>query len=183
MLRQGLALWLLIILTALALWVLAFNRLTIEQLTAWVDQFKWLVLLIYLIILSLRGLLLIPTTPMIVMIIALLPSWQAYIVTLLGSTISISLVVFAVKDFGFAGFIAKSRSLPIRYVHFWMMRFGIPVITAWAFFPFVFTELIVYLAALSRLSKTSIIIAAVIGEAGLIWLLIWLVRLGMQTWL
>lgn len=167
---------------ALALSISFYNDLTIDQLQVWVIEYRWIVFTCYLLIISLRGLLLLPTSPVIIMMIALIPSWQAFILTLIGSGLSATLVVFAVKDFGLATQLNKSRWLPLRFAHYWMVKFGVPVIAAWAFFPFVFTEFIVYLAAITRLSKRSIVIATIIGEAGLIWLLILMVELGQQQW-
>lgn len=156
------------------------RTLTFSELKMWVDTYAIWTLLAYVAILSLRGLLFMPTLPLILLCAALAPAWVAFLATFTGTMISAILVTTVVAKILQAHPDAQLNHRRWRRAKAWLHRYGTTAIAGWAFFPFVFTEAIVYVAAYSGIRQKKVVIATCIGECFLIILLIAAGREGIQ---
>ena len=140
---------------------------TLELVRFQVQQNFVIVAAVYLLLISLRGLVFIPSTPVLLIGVVIFPPWQNYWINLVGIVLSSFIVIMAIQHFGFGSSLERLRSSSSRYTKLesQLARFGPPIIVGWSFFPLVPTDLIVYLATLIRI-RTGIILASVLaGEA------------------
>jgi len=122
---------------------------------------------VYLLLISLRGLVFIPSTPVLLIGVVIFPPWQNYWINLVGIVLSSFIVITAIQHFGFGTSLEHLRHSSSRYkkLEAQLARFGPPIIVGWSFFPLVPTDLIVYLATLIRIRTGVILLSVLAGEA------------------
>ncbi len=128
----------------------------------------------YIVLISIRGILFIPTMPVILLMASALDNVLMLVVTLTATCFSSYLVCIAVDYMGFKSRIANMSSKSIRKAQSWVQNYGIVAIAGWAFFPFVFTEIIVYLARIAGISKQQIILSVALGEGLMLCILVYI---------
>ncbi|TCS43897.1 hypothetical protein [Reinekea marinisedimentorum] len=146
-----------------------FSLLEIQKL---IEAHKVLLLILYSALLSVRGVLFVPTIPFIILMAGTLDGTLAFVVTLAASTTSAYLVCVAVDTFNFAAKLEKIPAKSLKRATQALQSYGFYAVVGWAFFPFVFTEFIVYLARIGGLSRRRIVTAVAIGEGALIYMII-----------
>ncbi len=147
---------------------------TLAEMQQVITDNQWYVLTGYVALITVRGLLFIPTMPFIMLMASVVDSWLLFGVTLVASCCSTYLVCLAVDYLGFQNKLNALPSSSVKRAQNWINSMGVAAVSGWAFFPLVFTEIIVYLARLSGLTKKELIIAVAIGEGLLIGLLVFL---------
>jgi len=167
----------------MAIWGMKWliNSYSVSELQDAVEAYYWPIIAGYALLLSLRGLLFLPTMPVIIMMANSVDYWVMFSVTLSATCCSAYLVCLAVDNLDMH---KKLNALPnksIKRAQRWINSSGMAAVTGWAFFPFVFTDLIVYLARLSGMSYKQILLGVAIGEGLLIFIIIvtteWLVNM------
>ncbi len=140
---------------------------TLEIVRQYVQDNFAIVVLLYLIVISLRGLVFLPSTPVLLIGVVIFPPWQNYWLNLIGIVLSSFIVITAIQRFGFANSLERLRASSPAYhrMELQLARFGPPIIVGWSFFPFVPTDLIVYLATLIRMRTATILLSVLAGEA------------------
>ena len=140
---------------------------TLEIVRQYVQDNFAIVVLLYLIVISLRGLVFLPSTPVLLIGVVIFPPWQNYWLNLIGIALSSFIVITAIQRFGFANSLERLRASSPAYhrMELQLARFGPPIIVGWSFFPFVPTDLIVYLATLIRMRTATILLSVLAGEA------------------
>ncbi|MDB1124219.1 hypothetical protein [Vibrio algarum] len=167
-----LLIWLGIVVTAILGMNWLNNTYSIDEMQEGIETYQWYFLTVYALIISLRGLLFIPTMPIILMMASAIEPWLLFLVTLTMSCVSSYLVCLAIDYLDMQKRINALPGKAIKRAQHWINTMGIPAIAGWAFFPLVFTELIVYLARLAGLARKQIILAVAVGEGLLISVLI-----------
>ncbi len=140
---------------------------TLEIVRQYVQDNFAIVVLLYLIVISLRGLVFLPSTPVLLIGVVIFPPWQNYWLNLIGIVLSSFIVITAIQRFGFANSLERLRASSPAYhrMELQLARFGPPIIVGWSFFPLVPTDLIVYLATLIRMRTATILLSVLAGEA------------------
>ena len=77
------------------------------------DNFA-IVVLLYLIVISLRGLVFLPSTPVLLIGVVIFPPWQNYWLNLIGIVLSSFIVITAIQRFGFANSLETIASVEPR---------------------------------------------------------------------
>lgn len=129
---------------------------------------QWYVLIGYAVLISVRGILFIPTMPFILLMSSVIEAWLLFGVTLAASCCSAYLVCLAVDYLNIQRRIDALPGGSVKKAQEWINSMGVAAVAGWAFFPLVFTEIIVYLARLSGLTKKQLVVAVAIGEGFLI---------------
>lgn len=168
--RVVVALWGVLIVTGLSLYWVYFADSLDTTLTALQDlateHYLW-VAITYVLFLAIRGLTLMPSTPLLFAGILLFPDWLAYTLNMAGIIVSSWLVILAIQYTGFGARLDRLRSPRVARMEERLQAHGAPIIVTWSFFPLVPTDLIVYIATLLRFSKRTILAAVMAGEATL----------------
>lgn len=163
-----LTLWLLIIVAG-ALSYLTWLGNDLSQIAAGLTDYvtDWFVLsvVIYTLILSVRGMTFIPSTPLLFIGITLFPANITYAANLLGILFSCLLVIIAIQRVGIDQALAQVNNRHYRRIRDRIDRNGYYAIVLWSFFPFAPTDAIVYVASGMRVSKKKIIMGVMTGEA------------------
>ncbi|WED24868.1 hypothetical protein L3Q72_18510 [Vibrio sp. JC009] len=147
------------------------NNYTLAEMREVITDNQWYVLSGYAALISVRGVLFIPTMPFILLMASVVESWLLFSVTLTASCCSAYLVCLAVD---YLDITKKLNAMPgksIQRAQNWVNSMGVAAVAGWAFFPLVFTEIIVYLARISGLTRKQVIVAVALGEGLLIGLL------------
>ncbi|WP_299144052.1 VTT domain-containing protein [uncultured Vibrio sp.] len=147
---------------------------TLAEMRQFITDNQWYVLTGYAALISVRGLLFIPTMPFILLMASVVESWLLFGITLIASCCSAYLVCLAVDYLDFHKKLNALPSKSVKRAQNWINSMGVAAVSAWAFFPLVFTEIIVYLALLSGLTKRQLVVAVAIGEGLFIGLLTYL---------
>ncbi|GGX54836.1 TVP38/TMEM64 family protein [Saccharospirillum salsuginis] len=168
--RAGLLFWGLAIAFALYL----YAQFLVRDLARTVAFFSWLaqsqgsaLIVLYVAVLCLRGLLLIPSTPLLFIGIALFPPWLAYALNMIGILASSWLVILAVRHMSLGPRLERKllRHPKADHIKRQTQKYGLPVVIGWSFFPFAPTDLIVYIGTLVRIRTASMLSGVMIGEA------------------
>ena len=163
-----LSLWLLIIVAGLLTYFTWLgNDLTsvTSALTGYVDDWFGLSLLIYTLVLSVRGMTFIPSTPLLFIGIVLFPAHLTFAVNMLGILLSCLLVMLAIQQVGIDVALARVSNRHYVKVRDRIDRNGYYAIVLWSFFPFAPTDAIVYVASSMRVSRKKIVAGVMTGEA------------------
>jgi len=150
------------------------NSYSLNEMQHIISLYYLPILVVYILIISLRGLLFIPTMPLILLMVSSIDGILMFVITLVSSCISAYLVCLAVNFIDFKKHIEKLPTRSIERAQNWIQSYGIIAIAGWAFFPFVFTELIVYLARFSGISKQQIMISVLLGEGLMLGILVYI---------
>lgn len=168
--------WAVIIVTALIFYLAdpaAFSPENIAKVLRANVQSLWAV---YIAISVLRGLTLLPSTPLVIagtILFPLEPLW-VFSISLTGIALSSTMIYFFSEALGFDDFFEKRKpdlvhSLKKRMESPW----GLAFVAAWAFFPFAPTDAVCYVAGIVRLKYWKFILAVLLGEALLCGIYVW----------
>lgn len=170
--KYKLFIWLAIIVTAVLSMQQLVSHYSWPEIQQLMLDFEIPILIAYVILLSLRGVLFVPTMPFIVLMAYSFNPWLVFFVTLLASTTSAWVVCIAVDRFGFAEKAAKISVKHHASAQAALDKYGFFAVFIWALTPITYTEFIVYLARIGSLSRSQIVGAVMLGEGGLIVLII-----------
>jgi len=161
---------LLLIVAALVWWAFHPTALTPNSIQSFLQQYEAWALLVYLLISSVRGCFLLPSTPFVLAGVLLFPGsrWLVFAISLLGVLIGSALIYFFSDRLGFAAVIEKKHATALAKVRSRMQKHGMLIVMAWSFFPLVPTDLVCYLAGVIRMNFLRFILAVTIGETVLI---------------
>lgn len=160
--------WFLLAITAITLTQNLISNYSLDEMQAIINENFFPLLAAYSVLIGVRGLLFIPTMPIIIVMASTLSPILMFVVTLFASCCSSYLVCLAVDHLDMQERIEKLPKKSVDKAQHWVQQFGVPAIAGWAFFPFVFTELIVYLSRVSGIKRRHIVFAVGLGEGLLI---------------
>lgn len=140
---------------------------TATQLAAFFSEFASAIWPVYIAFSILRGLTLLPSTPLLVAGTIIFPEhpWAVLAVSMLGITISSTIIYYLSDYLGFSVYFEKhnptvTHKIKRRLEH----PLGFMFVAGWAFFPFVPTDLVCYLAGTIRMNFSKFISATFAGE-------------------
>lgn len=161
----GLYFWLALIAVCLLLWFLNPEVFAPDRIRQFFSANLFAGLSVYLLLASLRGLTLIPLTPLLLAGILVFPPWPLFWVNLAGIYISSALIYYLAGFCGFDRFFATHYPRQISRLTQLLNKRELPIITLWSFVPFVPTDLIVYVASVLRINVIKTLLGVSIGEA------------------
>lgn len=164
----ALVIWAAVAATALSLFLTFQHHLSAEAVRGWFDDNLLLASVVYTLLLSVRGVFLVPSTPLLFIGIAVFPGPLVWTMNMVGILTSSALVYTLVRGFGFDYMLREKYQARARQLSGLMRKHGVPVIIGWSFFPVVPTDVIIYTAATLRMSLMRCLMAVGIGEGVLI---------------
>lgn len=158
--------WVLLIATAIALYLIYPEEFTAEGIQHWIQQFNEAAIFIYLIISIARGIFFVPSTPFVLAGALLFPYqlWLVFIISMLGILSSGIFIYYAAQflDFG------NKHADKVGRIKEKIRKYGFWIVLGWSFFPIVPTDLVCYVAGRTKMNFWKYISALFIGEAILI---------------
>lgn len=160
-------LWLGIIALLLVLYFINKDWFNITFLKKFVDDHKFLVITVYLLILTLIGLTFIPSTPFAMAGLLLFPPMETFIINMIGIITSTAIVYYFTRYLGLDKWIEMKYPDQIEKTRKALSNKELPIIIGWSFFPVVPTDLIIYVGSSLRISYLKCVIGVLIGEGAL----------------
>ncbi len=165
--RLGQLLWIGTIAAGVISYIAAPHLFTADNIAAFLLRFQGVIWLVYIAFSILRGLTLLPSTPLVVAGTMLFPGqpFAVLAVSMMGIFLSSSMIYFFSEYFGFSDFFESHKpelthKIKARLEH----PAGFVFVAAWAFFPLVPTDLVCYLAGTTKMNFAKFIAAVLFGE-------------------
>jgi uncharacterized membrane protein YdjX (TVP38/TMEM64 family) len=123
------------------------------------------VIVLYYLIISFKGLIFLPGTPILLAGMLIFDPVEVFLINMAGITTSSILVYFFSQYLEFDVFFETKYNRYIHKIKTNLMDKELPLIIGWSFFPFVPTDLIVYVGSTLRINVLKCLIGVFIGEA------------------
>ncbi|MBN1387485.1 MAG: TVP38/TMEM64 family protein [Bacteroidales bacterium] len=162
--KKSFYLWLGVIAIILILYFVNKEWFDISFLRRFVNDHKFLVILVYLIFLTFIGLTLLPSSPFAMAGLLLFPAFETYVINMVGIITSTAIVYYFTRYLGLDRWIEKKFPSQIEKTKKALANKELPIIIGWSFFPVVPTDLIIYVSSSLRISFLKCIIGVLIGE-------------------
>lgn len=129
------------------------------------EAYFWPAAVVYVVILALRGMTFIPSTPLLFIGMAIFPADFTFLANMFGILVSCLLVIYAIHRVGVNQALAQVENKHYVRLRDRIDRNGYYAIVLWSFFPFVPTDAIVYVASSMDVSRKKIVAGVMTGEA------------------
>lgn len=158
--------WLLLIAAGLVLYFIHPEWFTRENISAFVQQYEDKMLLVYLCISVGRGLFLIPSTPFVLAGGILFPEnpWMVLIISMAGVMAGSSFIFYFTEFLGVDKVLEKRFAHKMERTRRGMDKYGFWIVIGWSFFPLVPTDLIAYMAGVTRMPSWKFLPGVFLGE-------------------
>lgn len=165
--KKTLYTWIAVVIVILALYFLNKDLFDITFLKEYVVENKFLVVTIYLLILTFIGLTFIPSTPFAVAGVLLFPPLEAYFINLIGIVTSSVIVYYFTRYLRLDIWIENKYPAQIEKIKKALRKKEMPIIAGWSLFPIVPTDLIIYVSSTLSIPFWKCLIGIIIGEGTL----------------
>jgi uncharacterized membrane protein YdjX (TVP38/TMEM64 family) len=165
--KAAIAIWILIILVGIVSYFTWPEFFTPKNIASLLEKFQGEALLIYLGISILRGLTLLPSTPLVIAGTLLFPqqAWLVLAVSLLGILVSSAMIYWFSDLLGFSEFFETRKPEHVKKIRGRLEHpTGIFFVALWAFFPAVPTDAVCYVAGSTRMHFPKFLGAIFLGE-------------------
>ncbi len=162
--------WIALILLGLMLFFLNPSYFSKESISLFVARHSSHLLLTYFIISSLRGLILLPSTPFVLAGILLFPTalLSVYLISIMGILLTSTLLYFSSLYLDFSQLFSEKQREKSKKFTKRLKKNGFWMVLGWSFFPLVPTDLICFIAGSIRMKFLPYLMAIFIGESILI---------------
>ncbi|QSZ66408.1 TVP38/TMEM64 family protein [Methanofollis aquaemaris] len=168
--------WASVIVLGLTAYVLHPGYFSLAALEGTTDEHRAVALILYFLILSVRGLVLVPSTPLLLSGIVLFDPLEAFVVSMLGILTSSTLVHCCARRLGFDAVLEERYPEQSEQIRAHLMEHQFPVIAGWSICPIVPTDLVVYLASTLRVPLWKCLVGVGAGEGVLLSVYILIIR-------
>ncbi len=157
-----------LLVVCLTLYLVYPNKFAPQEIAAFLREFHGSIWLVYLAMSALRGITLLPSTPLVIAGAMIFPDqllW-VFVVSMTGIALSSTMIYYFSEFLGFDEFFEnKNPALAEKLKRKMEHPLGFLFVAGWAFFPFVPTDLVCYLAGTIRMSFIKFIAAILVGES------------------
>ncbi|HQZ82131.1 MAG TPA: VTT domain-containing protein [Pyrinomonadaceae bacterium] len=170
------AVWAAVIVSAIGLFISNPAAFSAENIAGFLRANAGSLWVAYIIISALRGLTLLPSTPLVIAGTLLFPAEPVavFAVSIVGIVLSSTMIYFFSEALGFDDFFEKRKP---DLVHAIQRRletpWGFAFVAAWAFMPVAPTDAVCYVAGIVRSSYWKFILAIIFGESILCGIYVW----------
>lgn len=158
-------LWLLLIAAGITTYIVFPEKLSHSFLQEISENNLFAVFFIYYLIISLRGLMLIPSTPLLLAGVLIFDPFKLYLINLAGILTSSTIVYYFSKYLGFDIYFETKYKRAAQKIRERLEDKELPIIVGWSFFPLTPTDLVVYIGSTLRISVFKCLLGVLIGEA------------------
>ena len=138
-----------------------------QQIAARLREFETAALAVYLGVSVIRGLTLLPSTPLVLAGVLLFPNqpWLVLAISLFGIFASSAMIYWLSDVLGIAGYFEHKKPRHVAKIRTRLEHpAGLLFVMAWAFFPLVPTDAVCYVAGSMRMNFPRFILAIFVGE-------------------
>jgi uncharacterized membrane protein YdjX (TVP38/TMEM64 family) len=160
----GLYLWLALIVTCLGLYTLQPELFEPANIRTFFSDNLYSGLAVYLVICTLRGLTLIPSTPFVLAGILVFPPLPLFLVNQVAVYSSSAVLYYMTRSMRFDNFFFTHYPQQVERLITLLRKRELPVISLWGFAPFIPTDMIVCICSVLRISVWKTLIGVSLGE-------------------
>ena len=157
-------LWLILVTGVATTYIIFPGKLSFSFLEEEVVDHPIATLIIYYLIISLKGLVLIPSSPLLLAGILIFNPVEVFIVNMAGIMTSATIVYYFSKYLEFDVYFETKYSKYIQIIRAKLIDRAFPIIVLWSFLPPAPTDLIVYVASTLRINVFKCLLGVFIGE-------------------
>ncbi|MBX7055343.1 MAG: VTT domain-containing protein [Pyrinomonadaceae bacterium] len=183
--RICIALWLTLPLGCLSAYLYDPSAFSANSIAALLRNFENGVWAIYILLSVFRGFTLLPSTPLVIAGTILFPSQPLMVlsVSMTGILLSSTMIYYFSEFLGFDDYFEDHKPELSHKIKYYLEHpMGFFFVSGWAFFPFVPTDLVCYLAGTTRMHFGKFIVAVAVGEAVLCMTYIYLGGSILDSW-
>jgi Uncharacterized conserved protein len=165
--KASISIWVLIILAGIVSYLVWPEFFTPQSIAGLLNKFQNEALTIYLAISVVRGLTLLPSTPLIIAGTLLFPQqrWIVLVVSISGILVSSAMIYWFSDILGFGEFFETRKPEHVKRIRARLEHpTGILFVMLWAFFPIVPTDAVCYVAGSTRMHFGKFLGAIFLGE-------------------
>lgn len=162
--KLAFCLWLLLITGGGTVYFLFPDQINILFLKELPEKYPHIALSIYFLLLSARGLTMIPSTPLLLAGVLIFDPTELFIVNMAGILSSSTIVYYFSKYLGFDLYFETKYGKYVRKMRRGITDKELPVIVGWSFFPLVPTDLIVYVGSSLGIPVLKCLLGVFLGE-------------------
>lgn len=158
--------WIGLIAAALILLIIYPEWFTTDSISAFVKQYEEWMLAVYLLICVGRGMFLIPSTPFVLAGGILFPEnpWMVMAISMLGVLAGSASIYYFTEFLGLDKVLEKKFAHKMEKTKAGMDKYGFWIVVLWSFFPLVPTDLIAYVAGITRMKAWKFFLGVFLGE-------------------
>lgn len=157
--------WMLLITGGITAYFLFPDEINIFFLEELSEEYHYIALSIYFLLLSVRGLTMIPSTPLLLAGVLIFDPMELFAVNMAGILSSSIIVYYFSKYLGFDSYFETKYGKYVRKIRSSITDKELPVIVGWSFFPLVPTDLIVYIGSSLRIPVIKCLVGVLLGES------------------
>jgi len=167
--------WLIVLVTTFLFYLFFPEFFTAEFLKDSVKNNEFKILISYVFFILIRPILLIPSTAVLIIGIALYPDSLLFLlfINMLGILIGATLLYYAGIFLTPEKFFSEKKMKSLPKIKDKINDYGFPIVLGWSFFPIVPTDLICFVAGATRMHFIKFITALCLGELILVSLYLW----------
>jgi len=159
--------WVAAIVVAIGFYISDPETFAPRHIASQLREFETAALGVYLAISIVRGLTLLPSTPLLLAGVLLFPQqpWMVLAISLFGIVASSSMIYWLSDTLGIAGYFEQKKPHHVAKIRSRLEHpAGLLFVILWAFFPFVPTDAVCYVAGSIRMNFPKFILAIFVGE-------------------
>ena len=160
----GLYLWLALIVVCLGLYTLQPELFEPANIRTFFSDNLYSGLTVYLVICTLRGLTLIPSTPFVLAGILVFPPLPLFLVNQVAVYSSSAVLYYMTRSMRFDNFFFTHYPRQVERLITLLRKRELPVISLWGFAPFIPTDMIVCICSVLRISVWKTLMGVSLGE-------------------
>ncbi|MGB9927855.1 MAG: VTT domain-containing protein [Methanosarcina sp.] len=158
-------LWILLITGGISIYIFFPEKLSLLFLQEISKNDMLVIFLIYYLVVSLRGLTFIPSSPLLLAGVLIFDPVKLFIINLAAILTSSTIVYYFSKYLGFDVYFETKYKETAQKIRKKLMDKELPIIVGWSFFPLTPTDLVVYVGSTLRVSVFKCLFGVLIGEA------------------
>lgn len=165
--RVCLVIWLTIPIVCLSTYLYDPQSFTAQHIAEFLRRFENEILILYICISIVRGFTLLPSTPLVIAGTIIYPNnpFLVLIISMAGILLTSTMIYFFSELLGFSEFFERRRPDQIHKIRRQLEKpLGLVFVFLWAFFPFVPTDAVCYVAGTTRMMFWKFIVAILFGE-------------------
>lgn len=162
-----LSLWIVAVVGVITYYLLHPGQFTPERIADFFHRQESSFLILFLLLSVARAFVLLPSTPLVIAASLLMPErpWAVLGISLLGIGLASALIYHYSDWLGFRPHFERAAPRHVEKIERWLRHpLGALFVTVWAFFPFVPTDLVCYVAGTVRMPFQRFLPAIVLGE-------------------
>ncbi len=157
--------WLFFVLCIVMLYLFKPEYFQLEILQKYVKQYLLIVTIIYFILITIRGVVFFPGTPLLLAGATIFDPTTAYLYNLFGIASSTAVVYYFARYLRLGQIIERKYTKKVEILKQKLQGKHLPILIGWSFFPLVPTDVIVFVASSLKVPVWKCVVGVLVGQS------------------